>query len=359
MTLLNIICPLIAFIATYFLIPFFRKIAFIVNLTDKPNARKVHANPVPLVGGISVFLAASIVLFISTFFLKGLEHYKSIYFAIFILLSMGVVDDMYDLRATLKLAIQILLAHFMIAKGIKIESLYGLFQINELSPWMQYTLTMIVIVGVINAFNLMDGIDGLAAGLAIVGFAFFAFLSVKTGQYLLTLIFLTFIGSLIAFLRYNLSKERKIFMGDAGSLMIGFMMVIAGIQMIQSAKNTEHINLVLFGVVSVMLVPVFDALRVFRRRMKSGRSPFSADKTHLHHLILSTGLKHKSATAGIIGIVILMLGIGAISFQVIGLTFSIVIMLLLFSITTSILKFQNKINMWKKLIRELEESQNK
>jgi len=354
MNSLYIISPIIAFLITYIFIPVFRKAAIRVQLVDKPNHRKVHTNAIPLIGGISIFAASTLSLGLALPFKMELLSYGKVFIAMTILLIVGVIDDRLDLRATLKLAIQLVLAHFIFAQGIKIESLHGLLGIYQLAPWLQYLLTVIIITGVVNAFNLMDGIDGLAAGLALVGFSVFTLLSALTGQYMLTLIFLTIIGALIAFLRFNLSSTQKIFMGDAGSLIIGFFIVVAALQLLQAAQGTTNITTVTLGVVAVMLIPVFDALRVFRKRAKTGKSPFSADKTHLHHLLLATGLKHKYAAFSILAIMAVLMVIGYLSFQVIGLTVAVIIMLLGFFIFTTILQFNSTLIHWKKEIRKME-----
>jgi UDP-GlcNAc:undecaprenyl-phosphate GlcNAc-1-phosphate transferase len=143
-------------------------------------------------------------------------------------------------------------------------------------------------------------------------------------------------------------------MGDAGSLTLGFVLVVTGIKLLQTAQDTDRASLTTLGVVAVLLVPVFDALRVFRRRMKSGKSPFNADKTHLHHLVLSTGLKHKAASLSIVGLIAGVISVGYLCFQVKGLTLAIVAMLLLFFAITSALQFNDKINDWKSRIKRME-----
>lgn len=356
MTSLYIISPLLAFLITYAIIPVLRKIAVAVQLVDKPNQRKVHASAVPLIGGISIFLATILTLALALPFETNLVVPSKVLAAVTILLIVGVIDDRFDLRATLKLAIQLALAHFVFAQGIKIESLNGLLGIYSIAPWAQYLLTLVVITGVVNAFNLMDGIDGLAAGLALVGFSVFTALSILTAQYGLTLVFVTIMAALLAFLRYNLSATRKIFMGDAGSLILGFVIVVAGIHMLQKAQATPHVTSVTLGIVAVMLIPVFDALRVFRKRAKTGKSPFSADKTHLHHLILATGLKHKNATATILVSMATLMALGYLSFQLIGLTIAIIVMLFSFFVFTSLLQFNSTLVQWKTEIRKMEQA---
>lgn len=283
-------------------------------------------------------------------------EYKNVFVAPFILLLMGVIDDRYDLRATIKLAIQLVLAHFVFEQGIRIESLHGLMGIYQLAPWAQYVLTVVVITGVVNAFNLMDGIDGLAAGIAIFGFLVFGILSWLTGQVMMALVFFTLIGSLISFLRYNLSKKQKIFMGDAGSIVIGFVLVVSSIALLQVSRSSEHHSLVILGVITVLFVPVVDSLRVYRRRAKSGKSPFSADKTHLHHLILSTGLQHKRATVLILAIITFLMVLGVLGFNLLGLTFSILLMFMVFVLLTRAFKFSNKLEHWKAQIKSIEQN---
>jgi UDP-GlcNAc:undecaprenyl-phosphate GlcNAc-1-phosphate transferase len=354
MNTLHLTSLLSAFLITYLLIPVLRKVAIRIQLIDKPNQRKVHSHAVPLVGGISTFLATALVLGISLPFEMDIITNINLFVAPAILLFMGTIDDRFDLRASLKLAIQLILAHYVVMQGIKIESFHGLFGVYDLAPWLQYLLTITVITGVVNAFNLMDGIDGLAAGLSILSFIVLAAIAVFTEQYTLALVFVSLIGSLLAFLKFNLSKNQKIFMGDAGSLMLGFIIVVSGIFLIQSATGTSNITLVTLSVIAIVFVPVLDSLRVFRRRAKSGKSPFSADKTHLHHLILSTGLRHKWATLVIITIIILITAIALSMYNIVGITISLALILIIFFSITKILSFNNNLNSWKGKIREME-----
>jgi UDP-GlcNAc:undecaprenyl-phosphate GlcNAc-1-phosphate transferase len=174
------------------------------------------------------------------------------------------------------------------------------------------------------------------------------------GQSTLSLIFISFIGAILAFLRFNLSKTKKIFMGDAGSLMIGLILVVSGIKLLQESKQTEYVSIIPFFVVAVLIVPVIDALRVFKNRIRSGKSPFRADRTHLHHLLLSTGLNHKASAFTIILMIVMIIIAGIIGNQIMGLSLSIASMLLLFNVITGILSFQKRLNYWKERIREME-----
>ena len=143
-------------------------------------------------------------------------------------------------------------------------------------------------------------------------------------------------------------------MGDAGSLVLGFILVVSAISLLQNTQNNEHHPWVIMGVISVLIVPVLDAIRVFRRRAKSGKSPFRADKTHLHHLILSVGLQHKMTTVAILIIITGIMLLGYLGFNFLGLTFSIVSMLFVFYFVTSLLQFNNKLKQWKERILAME-----
>lgn len=354
MNFIYLISPILSFLVVLIITKPLIKLAVRVSLVDQPNYRKVHKTPIPLIGGLSIFIASSLALGLILPFKMEIFTGTSIYSSVVLLLIVGIIDDRYEVRAILKLAIQLALAHVVYSSGVKIESLYGFFGIYGISEWMQYAFTILIIAGVVNAFNLMDGIDGLAAGLAILGFSVFSILAYLTNQFELLLVFLTIIGALASFLIFNLSRKNKAFMGDAGSLIIGFILVVSGIKLLQEAQGTSTISVVAIGVIAVLIVPVLDALRVFRRRMKAGKSPFSSDKTHLHHLILFTGLSHKLATIGILLIVIIMLSLGYVGFNVVGINIAIILMLLVFTVITKFIKFFNHLNYWKHQINDME-----
>ncbi len=352
-----LITPLVGFVFVLLFIPALRLIAIRINLVDKPNARKVHTTPVPLVGGMGVFFAAMIALLLAVSSWDVLSEFKNMLLGSFILLVMGVIDDKVDLRATLKLVVQLLLAHFVYAQGIKIDSLYGIMGINELPEMVSYVLTIVVITGVVNAFNLMDGIDGLIAGLAIASFLAYSVLAILIDNSGLAIIFLAFAGALVGFLRYNLSKTKKVFMGDAGSLALGYIVVVSAIIILQSGKDTGSMGILIPGVVGILMLPVFDSLRVYRRRIKSGKSPFQADKTHFHHLVLQLGLKHKWASAFIVLIVILIFAVGMLSNSALGITLTLVTLLLMFIIISSILQHNSNMNAWRDKIQAMEKGE--
>lgn len=347
--------PLLAFTLSLLFIPIAGKIAFKIKLVDKPNARKVHPNAVPLVGGIVVFAATTLSLLTTNTSWENIIEVKILFIGAFGLLILGVIDDKMDIRAILKLITQLALAHFAFINGIAIESMYGVFGIYGLPYWVQYLLTLVVITGVVNAFNLMDGIDGLAAGLAIVGFIAFTIVAFLVGNSFLSLLFLTLIGALVGFLRFNLSQTQKIFMGDAGSLFLGFVLVVSAIIILQAAEALPQFHLILAVIIGVLALPVIDSLRVYRGRIKKGGSPFKADKTHLHHLVLLFGLSHKASTLFILIVAGIILGTSIFIGYFFGVGYAILGLLFIFMFIISFLSLNKEVRTWRDKIKHIEE----
>jgi UDP-GlcNAc:undecaprenyl-phosphate GlcNAc-1-phosphate transferase len=339
------------------LIYLYRIIAKKIGLVDKPNARKIHTDLIPLVGGIGVFSAVIITATLldpQWFFIYDI---KNMFLGASIMLVMGVLDDRYDLRAALKLTIQLLLAHFVYYHGIAIDSLHGILGIYEIPVYMQHILTLVVITGVVNAFNLMDGIDGLAAGLSMISFTALTFLSFYVQNYDLAIIFIAFTGALAGFLWFNFSKSQKTFMGDAGSLVLGFVLVSSSILLLKSADTPEKVNVIFPSLVGIMILPVFDSLRVYIRRLRSGKSPFQADRTHIHHLVLQLGLKHRKASLVIVLMVLIIVSIGIWSHSTLGVTITMIVLIRFFIIVTNLLQLNSDMNFWKLKIKQLESSE--
>ncbi len=357
MSLSNLILtPVISLAIVLAIMPLLRVAAIKLQLVDKPNSRKTHNGQVPLIGGLAVWFSAIATLLVVAPSWGDLSGISFMLIAAGILLVIGVIDDKADLRASLKLTIQVGLAYYAFSNGIRIESFYGIFGIYEIHVLVQYVITLTVITGVINAFNLMDGIDGLAAGLALIAFILFGYLAFITGELMLLYLFLTLTGALIGFMRFNFSSKAKVFMGDAGSLFIGFIMVLSAISLLQTAQSTPNIQLVLSVVVGVLTLPVLDSLRVYRRRAKNGYSPFRADRTHFHHLVLQLGIKHRSATL----LVIIVSGLLIILSIVIGTltTFTLMVLSLMtaFILISWLLSLNSKVAYWKQKVLEMEKA---
>lgn len=346
---------ILSFLLAILFIPYIKKLAVKINLTDKPNYRKVHANAVPLIGGISVAFTAFIVLFLSGNELGLLKEYVPIISSAFVLLIVGVIDDKTDLSAKYKLVVQLLLAFIVAFSGTRITNFYGFLGVYEIATWAQYLLTIIVITGVVNAFNLMDGVDGLVGGLSLLGFTMFLVSSVFYNDYFLGKISVIFIGSIIGFLKFNLSKN-KIFMGDGGSLFLGFILVTFGIHFMekQHAINNYEYAYGFLILVAFFSIPVLDSIRVYIGRMKQGNSPFKADKSHIHHLLLTAGLTHKKISLFVVlfCMILFFIGFGLISYF--STTIIILVIMTLFWAIVKLLLMINSLHEWKIKIKALE-----
>jgi UDP-N-acetylmuramyl pentapeptide phosphotransferase/UDP-N-acetylglucosamine-1-phosphate transferase len=261
------------------------------KLFDVPDLRKAHSTPIPTMGGIAVYAGMIAALFIWYPF-TGDPGTISFFFSLAMLFAVGIMDDLRDIRAYYKLAIQLSVALLVTLSGIRITTFHGLFGIYQLPLMMQYGVSVFAIVGITNAFNLIDGIDGLAGGLGFMSSVALGLFLTLSGQLALALIAFALAGALLGFLYYNFNPAR-IFMGDTGSLVLGFTIAVLCIHLIRhnSGPTVAFSNVPVIAL-SVVLIPVFDTLRVFSLRIGQGKSPFHADKTHIHHLLTNNGWSH-------------------------------------------------------------------
>ena len=301
--LYGFLAQFLAVILSIYFVPTMRKLALTKNLTDTPSARKSHSTQVPVLGGLAIYLAAafSMVLmacifpskiFILDFFLLG--------FGSMTLLFIGVLDDIVGLKPMQKLIFQIIVSFILIHNApIYISSMDGLFGTSGMSYIVSCLLSVFVYVVFMNMLNLIDGIDGLASGISMVGFAFFAYVSFMTGSYYNMLVSMAGIGCIIPFMYYNMFSDSKIFLGDSGSLVMGVILGYLALDFLSINNAPEQL---LFGgnkiiiLMSVFSYPLVDTLRVFVVRISRKRSPFAADKNHIHHHLLRLGLSHRKAT---------------------------------------------------------------
>jgi UDP-GlcNAc:undecaprenyl-phosphate GlcNAc-1-phosphate transferase len=293
---------LTSLVVTAFGIPALIKVAYKKRLFDDPaELRKVHKRIIPNFGGVSIFTAFlfSCSLFIPNHLLPEANLLMS---AGIILFMTGLKDDVVGLNPLIKFVAQFSCAIITsVIADLRIENLEGVFGIYQLNYFSSLAFTIFFMVGIINAFNLIDGIDGLSGTLGVIFSLVFSFLFFKAGEYGWSSMAIALTGGLVAFLFFNFSPA-KIFMGDAGSLMLGFIASILSIKflgvhtasaiMVGSFKVTSSVGLVL----AILIVPVFDTCRVFTLRILRNTSPFTADSNHLHHRLLLIGLSHIQAT---------------------------------------------------------------
>lgn len=273
------------------------------KLFDLPlEERKIHIGVIPNAGGVAVFIGFlfSCLIFIPLNLLPQANVLMASAMLIFI---MGLKDDIDGLEPYKKFVAQFAAALMIVfLADIRITNFYGAFGLDELSYEVSVVFTIFSFVGVVNAYNLIDGIDGLAASLGVLFCLFYAYLFFQAEQLGYAYLSVGFAGALIGFVVFNVTPAR-IFLGDSGSLLIGFIAAILSIRLLgpdlSAELETSEIAIVSVpGIVAAILViPVFDTLRVLSMRIYRGVSPFTADSNHLHHRLLSLGLSHIQSTA--------------------------------------------------------------
>lgn len=277
-------------------IPILIKVAYLKNLYDKPDGdRKLHSSYIPTLGGISIFLA-----FFIGFSISGMASqfagYPYLSAALVLLFFTGLKDDLIGLSPLKKLGLEIIVGGLIIlGSGVYIDSFYGVFGVHDLAFPVAFAVTLFTMIVVINAYNLIDGVDGLAGGIGIIATAYFGFGFLMAGQAEMAVMAFILSAALGGFLVFNF-KPASIFMGDTGSLIVGFLLSVLAIQFIQ-LNEIPAFNEV-FGYASpilpiaILIVPLYDTIRVFIRRAKRKQSPFSPGKDHVHHELMRMGLGH-------------------------------------------------------------------
>lgn len=304
--MLIILGLLMAFGITWVIIPSIVNVSRSKSLCATPNGRTSHAGSTPTLGGIAVFIG----LLLSTVIVAGTHNIFELRYIIaglIIVFFLGIKDDILIIDPYKKLAGQILAALLIaVFADIRITSLYGLFYIHELPYIASILLTVFVFIVIINGFNLIDGIDGLASGIGILTASVFGTWFWITGNIAYTIFSFAFVGSLTAFFCFNVfGKTNKIFLGDTGSLVTGFVMGVLACRFLQLELVTRGVTDIPSAptvVCGILIVPLFDSLRVFILRIVHGKSPFKADRRHLHHRLLQLKFTHLQATMILISV---------------------------------------------------------
>jgi len=293
----------VSFLITLLLLPHLAGMASRIGLVDLPTRRKVHQTPKPLVGGIGIVAGLSIasLLFIPLTSLKGF------YAGLLILMISGFLDDYRELQPRLKFIFQITAALLMIYLSDNVLHTFGdLFSFGEINLGaMAIPATVFCTVGVINAINMIDGLDGLAGGLSFISLLAFSVLASLNGQRELMLVSICLAAAVMAFLKYNFSPA-SLFMGDAGSLSLGFALGYLSIALTQweGSRVSPVVPLL------VLSVPLVDTVTIMTRRLMKGRSPFEADRFHTHHILIRLGLSREAAVKVLLAISLTMALIG-------------------------------------------------
>lgn len=320
----------VAFIITFLAIPVILQVAEQKKLYDLPDERKVHTRLVASLGGVGIFGGFLLASLLS---IQGYLNPEFQYFfaAALVIFFLGLKDDLIILSATKKFIGQIIAASILIhLGGIRLDSMHGILGFNELPPAFSLALSYLTIIVIINSFNLIDGVDGLASSLGILTMVFFGsyFFAIDFQAY--ALLAFAMAGSLIAFLIFNHFPAR-IFMGDSGSLMIGLVNAILVIKFI-SVADAPFVSIQIPAAVAigfaVLIVPLLDTLRVFSIRILNGRSPFTPDRNHVHHLLLDSGMGHARVTACCVLVNIAFIGLAWLG-KGLGPNYLLLIMLVL------------------------------
>jgi UDP-N-acetylmuramyl pentapeptide phosphotransferase/UDP-N-acetylglucosamine-1-phosphate transferase len=315
-------------ITTFLLIPRIRNTTLKLGYIDTPDARSSHQNTVPTFGGIAFYISL-----ILTLFMLQKEYDNAIIITLLVSISIlfftGFKDDLRNSSPKAKLFGQLLaVSLLMLHSEFYISSLHGLFGIYEMPPIIGVPFSVFLFISIINAYNLIDGIDGLASMVGIVAAFSFGVLFYHLDLYFYTGICVAIISMLFAYLRFNFSTKKKIFMGDTGSLTIGFVLGILGMRLM--TLDFETVSLIgiprsgiLLLVLTILIVPTFDVSRVIFIRLIKKMSISSPDRNHIHHILIDAGLTHKKASLLLGFVNIFLVGMMYFSIKLIGLYTSI------------------------------------
>lgn len=309
---------LISALIALIIIPRILLISMRKKLFDIPNERKVHTQAIPRLGGVSffptmlfsyAFVFAFRMLLGERFSIPYASHLLPemlLYVCGMILLYLtGIADDLVGVRYRQKFAIQIFCAALLPVSGLWINDFYGLLGIHELPAYVGIPFTVLVVVFITNAINLIDGIDGLASGLSCVALLVFTGLFIEKGLWSYAMLSTATFGVLVPFFYYNVfgsaGRARKIFMGDTGSLTLGFTLCFLAIKYCQvNPAVMPYTPNAFFIAFTALIVPAFDVIRVVLFRLRNGRNPFEPDKNHIHHKLLAIGMTPRRAMVSLL-----------------------------------------------------------
>lgn len=312
-----ILAFLISCVIAGILIPKIILIAFRKNLFDVRDERKIHYGKVPRLGGIAfapvIFFCVAFLLLLNlkygdhrilTEFRTVVLPFSALTCSMILMYIIGIADDLIGVRYPAKFAFQIACGLLFIIAGISIVDFKGLFFLDEIPTWLSYLTTLFLFVFIVNAVNLIDGIDGLASGLSGVALIFYGMLFLYYGEYTYALLAFATLGTVVPFFYYNVfgkeEKQKKIFMGDTGTLTIGTLLCFFSIKIADVGAATGETCHPIALAIAPILVPCMDVIRVFIHRVRNGNSPFLPDANHIHHKLLKMGISQRKAMITIV-----------------------------------------------------------
>lgn len=336
---------MVAFLVVSLTYPIVLKLARRWGIYDNPNIRKNQKDPVPVFGGVASFIGILVGITIGEFFFDPTVLSLTLA-AMTIMLVIGVWDDVKDISPVLRFLIEMAVVYlFMMMGGRYIDDFHGLWGVDQITLFKAIPLSLIAGVGIINATNLIDGINGYCSGFCIMACALFGSFFICTGNLPMGCIAFICIGAILPFFIHNVFGQKSLmFLGDGGSLMMGMLMTSFVFNAITSVIDIDWFLEDGFGVVpftlAVMAIPVFDTLRVMMSRILNNRSPFSPDRTHLHHVFLDLGFSHVGTTLSILIMNLLIVAIWFVSWKC-GATVDVQLYIVLIMSVLSVWGFYN------------------
>ncbi|MCX5749009.1 MAG: MraY family glycosyltransferase [Candidatus Saganbacteria bacterium] len=336
----------ISSVLTILFVPFAKKSAFLLNAIDKPSDRKVHKSSMPRLGGLAIYLGFMAAV-LTGLLIAVIRHMHLNYLAITgillgssLMLIVGMFDDMKNIPATKKLLLQILISLVPIMFGVQITFISNPVTGILLLGFISVPVTILWVVGITNALNFVDGLDGLASGITAIAATTLFIVAVRIHQPGAAILMIALAGATAGFLRYNFNPA-SIFLGDSGSLFLGFMLATCSV--IGVLKSSMILALLIPAF--IMGIPIFDAASVIMRRVRDGRHIFDADRRHLHHRLLDRGFSHRQVVLSIYSACIL-LSIGTLAVTFLRVSHALVVLgivaIIVFTVFYQIKKYVRK-----------------
>jgi len=315
-----------AFMVGFLLTPIVILLLKKMELVDSPGGRKIHNGFVPSMGGVA-FVLATFVAILAWLDSQLIMEIRFLLAAFGLMFFVGLRDDMVNMSAFQKLAGQFIAAYLVVVMSdIRLTGLYGFFGVYDIPIWVSYVISIFTILVLTNSFNLIDGLDGLAGSISLVTFLFLGWWFLEADLTSYSVFSFILVGSILSFLVYNWHPA-KIFMGDTGSLSLGFALAVLTILFIDKNGTMANYEGWKFSApiasgVALLIIPIYDTSRIFIKRMLRGKSPMAPDKSHVHHFLLRMGLKHDQVT-----LTLVFIKLGFISLIFLGSNFNDHVML--------------------------------
>jgi len=296
----NLAACVTSFLVAFLILPLIIKYSYQKNLMDTPGGRKIHKKVTPSLGGIAIFTGFIIASFIWLDFDQW-QNIRYVMASMLIVFLIGVRDDLVPFRALHKLFGQIIAVVILMFSTIHIQSLFGFMGINQIPLIVGYLITGFTIIVITNAFNLIDGLDGLAGSVGLISLLVFGAWFYWVEDYIFSLFSFAMAGGILSFLIYNWEPS-EIFMGDTGAMVIGMLLAVLVIRFMNlndslAVNHPAKFSASIATASSFIIIPLCDTLRIIILRLSKGKSPFTPDKSHIHHAIMRLGITHaKTAT---------------------------------------------------------------